>query len=351
VRSVVSVAPLRLLGRVSYGVYLFHWPVFLWLTPGRTELSGVALFALRLGVTFSLAAVSYVVVEQPVRRGALPGWRAPALLPPVAFGVGIVLIAATVPPPPPTRLVAAAAAPAPAVAVAPVVPLVRDATPADPLRVLLVGDSVAFDAAPGIEAALEATGEAQVANRNVAGFGLFQPYKWREAWPQQLRETRADLVIAMWGGWDDPWYGQHGRVAYEAVLDEAMGVLRSTGAQVLFLGEPVSTDRNGVEAARDTLPILRAMPGRLAGVWFAESDAWIAPGGRFSAYLPGPNGPERVRKVDNTHICPAGSARFGQGLLDYLTPRYGLASPDPSWRSGPWALDPRFDDPHGACPA
>jgi hypothetical protein len=350
VRTVVSIAPLRLLGRVSYGVYLFHWPVFLWLTPERTQLSGVGLFLLRLGVTFSVAAVSYVLVEQPVRRGALPGWRAPALLPVAAVAIALVVVVTTVPPPPPARLVAATAAPT-TTAPAAVVPLVRDATPTDPLRVLLVGDSVAFDAAPGIEAALEATGEAQVSNHNVAGFGLFQPYKWRDAWPQLLRETRADLVIAMWGGWDDPWYREHGRAAYEAVLDEAIGVLRSTGAQVLFLGEPVSADRNGVQRDRDTLPIHRVLPQRLPGVWFAESDTWIAPGGRFSTYLPGPNGPERVRKVDNTHICPAGSARFGQGLVEYLTPRYGLAPPDPSWRSGPWALEPRFDDPHGACPA
>ncbi|MCU1374493.1 MAG: hypothetical protein JWO68_1779 [Actinomycetia bacterium] len=350
VRSLVSVAPLRLLGQVSYGVYLYHWPVFLWLTPGRTDLSGVALFALRLGVTFSLAAFSYIVVEQPIRRGALPGWRAPALLPAVALAVAGLVVVATVPPPPPTRLVAATAAPTTTVPPV-VVPLVRDASPADPLRVLLVGDSVAFDAAPGIAAALEATGEAQVTNADVAGFGLFRPYNWREAWPEQLRETKADLVIAMWGGWDDPWFLEHGRAAYEAVLDESIGVLESTGARVLFLGEPVSTDRDGVVRDRFTLPVHEAMAGRLPGVWFAESDDWIAPGGRFSSHLVGPNGPERVRKVDNTHICPAGSARFGQGLLEYLTPRYGLATPDPAWRSGSWALDPRFDDPPGACPA
>ena len=54
IRSLASTAPLRLLGKVSYGVYLYHWPVFLWLTPERTELSGVGLFLLRLAVTLSL---------------------------------------------------------------------------------------------------------------------------------------------------------------------------------------------------------------------------------------------------------------------------------------------------------
>jgi peptidoglycan/LPS O-acetylase OafA/YrhL len=353
VRALTSTAPLRLLGKVSYGVYLYHWPIFLWLTPERTDLSGVGLFALRLAVTFAVASVSYLAVEQPIRRGGLPGWRGPVLLPPAILVVGAVVALTTVPPPPPARLVAVTHATTTTTAPpsAPPIPVVRDATPADPLRILLVGDSVAFDAAPGIEAALEATGEAEVTNGNVAGFGLFQPYDWRTEWPRQLRETQADLVVAMWGGWDDPWYREHGRAAYDEVLDQALAVLQSTGARVLLVGEPVSTDREGVVEPRDTMDAFRAVPLRNPTTWFTPSDDWIAPGGTFTSYLPGPSGPERVRKVDNTHICPAGSARFGEGLLGFLTPRYQLASPDPAWRSGSWALEPRFNDPPGACPA
>jgi peptidoglycan/LPS O-acetylase OafA/YrhL len=349
VRSFTSTGPLRLLGKVSYGVYLYHWPIFLWLTPERTELSGAGLFLLRLGVTFAVAGASYVVVEQPVRRGSLPGWRAPALLPFVVAGVAGVVLVSTVPPPPPARLVAVTT-PTTTTTLASI-PAVRDATAADPLRILWVGDSVAFDAAPGMEAALEATGEAQFTNDAIAGFGLFRPIDWRTLWPQQLAETRADLVVAMWGGWDEPWLREHGRAAYDAAVDEAIGVLQSTGAHVLFVEEPISQDRDGVVQPRDTAAAFRDAVARHPDTWFVASDEWIAPGGRFTSYLPGPSGPERVRKVDNAHICPAGSARFGEGLLAFLTPRYRLATPDPTWRAGAWALEPRFNDPPGACPA
>src|SRR6185436_9267982 len=40
--------PLAGLGVISYGVYLFHWPIFLWLSPERTGLPAVPLMALRL---------------------------------------------------------------------------------------------------------------------------------------------------------------------------------------------------------------------------------------------------------------------------------------------------------------
>ncbi len=66
----LSWGPLRAVGLVSYGLYVFHWPVFLWLTPARTHLSAWPDFAVRMVVTTVLAVASYHLLEVPVRR-----WR------------------------------------------------------------------------------------------------------------------------------------------------------------------------------------------------------------------------------------------------------------------------------------
>jgi hypothetical protein len=67
--------PLALLGRIAYGLYLAHWPIFLWLTPERTSLEPWPLFALRIGVTLPLAIASYHLVEMPIRNGWSPRGR------------------------------------------------------------------------------------------------------------------------------------------------------------------------------------------------------------------------------------------------------------------------------------
>lgn len=60
--------PLVWIGLVSYGLYLYHWPIFVWMSPERTGLGGVILFAARLAVTGLVTVVSYRLLETPIRR-------------------------------------------------------------------------------------------------------------------------------------------------------------------------------------------------------------------------------------------------------------------------------------------
>ncbi|MBN2621945.1 MAG: acyltransferase family protein [Acidimicrobiales bacterium] len=98
VRRLLAVAPLRLLGVVSYGVYLVHWPIFLVVDAERTGLGRAPLFALRLTITLAVAVVSYHLVERPIRRGwSMPRVPMPAL---AAASVAVVALTASVVPAP-----------------------------------------------------------------------------------------------------------------------------------------------------------------------------------------------------------------------------------------------------------
>lgn len=98
----LSIAPLRGLGRISYGVYLWHWPTFLAVDGERTSLTGVRLLGVRVAVTLALATASWFLVERPAGRWTSgrtasnhPRTRTPVLA--AAVALAAVLVVVTVP--------------------------------------------------------------------------------------------------------------------------------------------------------------------------------------------------------------------------------------------------------------
>jgi peptidoglycan/LPS O-acetylase OafA/YrhL len=69
----LSWGPLTALGRISYGVYLWHWVVIVVLTPSRAGFGGLWLNLVRVLITLALSIASAALVELPIRSGALRG--------------------------------------------------------------------------------------------------------------------------------------------------------------------------------------------------------------------------------------------------------------------------------------
>ena len=100
IAGVLSLPALVWLGTISYGAYLWHYPVFVYLDTARTGLVGLPLLTIRFATTFGLAAASYYLVERPVMYGTF--WRSLK-----AVGPATALLVATV-----AVVVAGTAAPA-----------------------------------------------------------------------------------------------------------------------------------------------------------------------------------------------------------------------------------------------
>jgi peptidoglycan/LPS O-acetylase OafA/YrhL len=139
----LSLSPMRWIGRVSYGIYLWHWPVAVALTPDRTGISGWKLDLLRVGATFAIAALSFYLVELPIRQRRFRRVWTPRLALPAAaiVTVGAIFVAtagATAPDPlasaPGTVLRSGQHAPTPAAT--------SEALPTH--HAVLIGDSVAY---------------------------------------------------------------------------------------------------------------------------------------------------------------------------------------------------------------
>lgn len=240
---VLAWSPLVGLGTVSYGLYLYHWPIYQYLYHGRFGLEGWALTAVRLVASLAAALVSYHLLEKPIRE------RRVRLPMPVAAPIGaavtvIALLGGTtgaVDPDPESVPVAASTTPR--------------APRADDVGVLVVGDSVAQALAQGGWTPDPISPRLVVRNDGVLGCGLMEPAEAVEglpvrdcapAWPDLVERARPDVALVVFGAFVGI---APSRVDGEAVfpcsaaydgylrdrLEEAVTVLSAHGAHVLLV--------------------------------------------------------------------------------------------------------------------
>lgn len=240
-------------------------------------------------------------------------------------------------------------------------PPLRTPTAAEPLRVLLLGDGVMFDAAPAIEAALASTGAVSITTRPVLGFGLTRPEwdDWRARWPVLVAAERPELVVVLVGPWDirtlhvagedlvpgtaawDSWY--------RGLASGAARLLRAGGAHLIWLGMPWNEDPATWPRTAALNEVIRAV----AGSGFVDLAAILAgPAGGYQAVqtVDG-DGAARIMKPDGVHLCPAGAERVAGAVL-VAASRLWRVNPRSSWRDGAWRSEARYSwAPGGGCPS
>lgn len=346
VRTLGSSAPLRLVGRVSYGVYLVHWPVFVWLDADRAGVDGPALLVLRLGVTAGLAAVSYHLVEQPIRRRTVPIDRRglAVALSSVVVVIGGTAAVTTWTSPRDQILVALEELrsvdepPASAEGGDSVEGTDRGAvTSMEPLdTVLLVGDSVMAQA---YDHHRERFAEAGITTWFAGGPGT-GPLSPQGSWLEQVRSWVAavdvDVVVIeaccnYTMGSEDRYVDDDGTVvepgseavltAWEHEVRRLVGAASSRGAVVALVRfGPVET--NGWYGPLEQhVAATDALYERLAAeldLHLVDWAAALAPEGRFTSELLVGGAPVVVRIEDGVHLTPEGSDLVAQVSLEQV---------------------------------
>jgi len=386
---VLSLSPLRFLGRISYGLYLWHWPVIVYLTSARVGISGGALDVLRIGTTLVLATLSYTLVENRIHRARPAGWWRFALAPAALAATAAAVVIGTVPAVAAPIHLAPATAPG-LISGAPMpgsggygvqkpiaLPMGTVIDKAHPLRVTLMGDSVLYGAAPGVAASLGATGEVAVTNDAAPGFGLSTDKVWPQTISQFISQSHPQLIVATWS-WDDiPALLRPAQ--YRATLVRAVQEMLTPGdgvAGVIFTEFPPTGPVLNFSTAASAIARTQAADRRRAGgqrAWNAMIEALphafpgkvmylpLAPSvllhGKFSSWLPPASSKAvpkadwvRARMVDDVHLCPAGVVRYSGALLTDMTGLFHLRSASSGWWTGSWTTDPRYNDPPGSCP-
>jgi peptidoglycan/LPS O-acetylase OafA/YrhL len=145
IHAALSLKPVIWIGSISYGLYLWHWPVVVAVTPDTLGRGGWQLSAVRLALTFGFAALSFYLVEKPIRYGSWSRGRTGiALAAAGGFATAVIIVVATSGGTPlPSYLVADPNKPVAQHGPAPTVPPKPVEAQLGVSRMLLVGDSIA----------------------------------------------------------------------------------------------------------------------------------------------------------------------------------------------------------------
>ena len=367
-------APLRVTGVLSYSLYLWHWPVYALLSPQRTGMSGWSLIALRVAVSFAAAAVSKVLVEDPVRFRAMwaRGRQGIVTLIGVTLAVAVFWVVIPHPETAPaafsldqfatTTLAPTTVAPTTVAVDNTSVAATPNSTPASttiaattttvaPLlaptsRILMVGDSMAFDEWPAVASALFA-GKISIGAYVSPGAGLLDNrYDSTTAIDKMVVDFHPDLVVYQGSLWD---FGsaEAQRAAYERFTDFVLG----QGARLALVTiPPLRADHQDPDQLGSLTGIMHDIADEHPGhVIFLNSDEVWGP--VFTQDVNGDKVPER--KPDGVHVCPSGAAMYAIWLMNELQQRFADFVPVPPalWATGDWIGDPRYINPAGICAA
>ncbi len=338
----LSVAPLRYVGRISYGMYLWHFPLFIYLDHARTGLTGYPLFAVRVLVTLVVATGSFYVIERPIRQGnMLRGWRSWAVTPVAVLGTAAALIAATSVP-----AVAAKAPPPPASALF-----------AGPqVRALVVGDSTALTLDIGLNEFATRDYDVKPFNGGILGCGVTDGAEYQEKgvdapmavqcrgtpprsqwpalWKADIAKDHPNVVMILAGRWEVSNRTYDGRwtnienptyAAYvQRELRYAVQVAGSGGAAVVLMTAPcydTGEQPDGApwpEDSRTRLAIYNGIVRRVAastpGTSLLNLNAMACPGGQYEEFMDG----QQVRLGDGIHFTFTGGNVFAPKIWPFV---------------------------------
>ena len=349
--TVLSVSPLRYLGRISYGLYLWHYPLFQWIDGQRTGLSGYALFGVRSVATLAVATASFYLVERPIRQGAFfRQWRAWVGTPAAVAAVTITVVLATG-----SATVAAVAAPLP----------VPSAPSSSHPTVLVLGDSTALTLGLGLSFEADRYG-ATIVDKGILGCGVAvvpevsrhgvvatvaaacnpatpASSQWPALWTGWIDRYRP-AVVAILAGRSEvsnvEWKGQWTDIldpAFAAYvrqqLQQAVDVGSSGGAPVVlftapcydsgeeFDGAPWPEDQPDRLNAYNALvrEVVAANPQRATLV---NLDGVVCPGGTFATQVDGVT----VRAPDGVHFPYSYDPGTPETALDTLAQVSGFGA-------------------------
>ncbi len=334
-------AVFRYVGKISYGAYLWHFPLFALLDSARLHLYGYPLLVVRIGVTLVVATASFYLVEEPIRRGrmrSLTEWKAWLMTSAACLGVVAITVAATLP----STAEAASTG-----------RMVGAEYSGPPVKVAIFGDSVAWRLAFSMLASQPQNDyDVNIYNGAIIGCGVLRSTQyqahgvpdpmtsqcnpstpksgqWPAQWQGDIDQFRPNVAVLLAGRWEvenrliDGRWLHIGDPVFDAelkqALEQAVAVATSNGALMVMMTSPCfdsGEQPNGLPWPEDSATRLaeyndmvrKVAAEHPATVQVDDFGAQLCPGGKYASSFDG----IQIRDGDGVHIVPTAAA--GQWL-------------------------------------
>ncbi|MBQ3239658.1 MAG: DUF459 domain-containing protein [Akkermansia sp.] len=212
---------------------------------------------------------------------------------------------------------------------------------AQPIRILLTGDSLMESLGPQMQKAMEGYENISLIPIGKRSTGLSRPdfYNWPEVLEQNLREHHPHIVI-MWVGTNDPQgiYGQTGLgepcsrewlKAYTYKLIEIARLCQKYHARLIFMGPPVM-DEEPLDTQLLKITDIMRRTCKHYKLGFVDTRPLLADSqGKYVHRAKMPDGRVAdIRWKDRTHITGDGNILIMNKLLPYMGSIIPEARPD-----------------------
>ncbi|NLE10005.1 MAG: DUF459 domain-containing protein [Actinobacteria bacterium] len=211
-------------------------------------------------------------------------------------------------------------------------------TPEDPLRILVVGDSLSVMMGYGLMRQAEANRALKVEMVNKVSSGLSRPdfYNWPKVMTEKVAEYRPHVAVILFGGNDKQpihvgaqslrSFSEEWKSEYYRRIWRFLDIITDSGGEAIWMGLPIMRSDRFAETCRTLNEMYSVVCEYHDGATYIDGyTLFVDDNGKYNKYLVDSTGERRLMRADDgIHLSNAGGDRQAEAVMEVLHESYQL---------------------------
>ena len=214
----------------------------------------------------------------------------------------------------------------------------QDPTPQDPLRVLVIGDSLGLDLGGPLQNRLASTGVVAATLDGKESTGLTRPdyFNWPAELSRAMAQVSPQVVVIMMGSNDPqailgppsvPYGTAEWDKEYRHRAVQFMRQATSGGARLIWVSEPPMRDPELNAKINKINALQKSAAKKVPGVVYVDATPTLTTNGTYTPFIVRDGHNISVREPDGVHVSPQGGAELSQAVVKAMRKQLGIPIP------------------------